>query len=82
MSKRHEKILKEFEQGAFKIALVAYYVGDKLIKLILYVWRGTKILIKKSYPTVHKGLVAFDNAIERFIKSTTGVKVDIPIVKG
>jgi hypothetical protein len=82
MAKQKEKIIKEFEQGAFKIVLLGYYIGDRLIKLVLYVWRGTKQVLKKSYPTVHKGLVAFDNALERFIKDTTGHRVDVPIVKG
>lgn len=82
MSKQHEKVIKEIEQGAFKIALVAYYIGDRLIKLVLYVWRGTKQILKKSYPTVRKGLVAFDNALERFIKDTMHTKIDVPIVKG
>lgn len=82
MAKRQEKIIKQIEEGAFKLVLLGYYIGDRLVKLTLYVWRGTKLVLKKSYPTIHKGLVAFDNALERFVKDVSGKTVDIPITKG
>ncbi len=82
MTKYTQRIVKTVEKGAFKVVLIAYMVGDKITKVVLYVWKGTKLIMKKTYHTLEKGLVGFDNAIERFIKITSGRTVDIPIVKG
>ena len=82
MAKSQEQMIREVKRGTYRIYLVAKMVGKRIVHFILYVYRGSKLVLKKTYPTVHKGLVALDNAIERFLKTTTGSVIDVPIVKG
>jgi len=82
MAKSQEQIIREVKHGTYRIYLAAKMVGKRIVHFILYVYKGGKLVLKKTYPTVHKGLVALDNAIEHFLKQTLDIKVDVPIVKG
>jgi len=82
MAKRREKLLDEFEKGGFRVAVMAQMIGDRIIKVIVYIWRGAKLVFKHAYPTLKRATVAIDNWMERAIRSTTGARVDVPIVKG
>lgn len=82
MAKSQEQIIREVKHGTYRIYLAAKMVGKRIVHFILYVYKGGKLVLKKTYPTVHKGLVALDNAIERFLKTTTGLKIDVPLTPG
>ena len=77
-----EKIIKEFKHGLWYGYVVARWIGKRLVEVTVFLYKGGRLVFKKSYPTVHKGLVALDNAIEKALRETVHVKVDIPIVKG